>query len=244
MRELVYDNPGLRPCIDIDILISRKNRDIAIKTLIDAEMKFLPNEEVFSHECMFVDKTTIIDLHWNIMRPGRTRVDLTEDILKASVTLNGISYVNNEANLFVLLVHPAINKYICSKDTFLIRLIDLYKFLNLFQFEWDIIIDLVEKGGVNTAAWSTLYWLSLFNHKALPRETNLIKEPSFYKRKYIEFWVNNNLPTKLYEHRLVMRFGFGIFLHDNIKDSLRAILKLVGRERKIPDYLKEYNINL
>ena len=41
-----------------------------------------------------------------------------------------------------------------------------------------------------------------------------------------------------------MRFGFGIFLHDNIKDSLRAILKLVGRERKIPDYLKEYNINL
>ena len=238
VRELIYEKPGLRPCADIDILIPRQDRDKAIKTLINAGMRFLPNEEVFSHECTLMDKTTSIDLHWNIMRTGRTRIDLTEVLLKNPVNSNGINYLNNEASLFVLLVHPAFNKYISSKDALLIRLVDLYKFLNLIQFKWDIIIDLINKGSVNTATWSTLYWLSFFNRKALPHRALQIRKPSFCKRKYIEFWVNNNLPTKLYEHRLIMRFGLGIFLHDNIKDGLRAILILISRERKIPIYLK------
>ena len=241
IRELVYDNPGLRPSADIDILITRKNRDIAIKALIDAGMQFIPNEEVFSHECMFVDKTSTIDLHWNIMRTGRTRFDLTESLLNNPVNLNGINYLNNESTLFVLLVHPAFNKYICSKDALLVRLVDLYKFLNKCQIKWDVLFKLIQKGGVNTAAWSTLYWLSNFTNIAINDSLNNIRKPNYIKRKYIEFWIKNNLPNKFYNHRLIMRLGLGIFLHDSVKDGFNAVWKLASRERTVPEYLKEYN---
>ena len=238
VRELVYDNPGLRPCADIDILITRKNRDLAIRTLIDTGLSFHPNEEVFSHECMFVDKTATIDLHWNIMRTGRTRIDLTESLLNESTTINGIKYLNNEASLFVLLVHPAFNKYICSKDAIIIRLVDLYRYLSSFQFNWNIVSDLIRKGGVNTAAWSTLYWLSNFTTPPMKDIFCTIKKPYYYKRKYIEYWVDNDLPTKLYDNRLTMRLGLSVFLHDNLFDSLRAIWNLFIRERVIPQSFK------
>ena len=85
-----------------------------------------------------------------------------------------------EAYLFILLLHPAFNKYICSKDAILVRLVDLHKFLNLFQIKWNIIIDLIQKGAVNTAAWSTLYWLSRFTNLEITNDINKIKKTNVY----------------------------------------------------------------
>lgn len=76
-REHIYDNPAVRPSDDIDILVSKTDKIKAIQTLVKTGFAFHPKPISISHEATLIKNDVKIDLHWNILRPGRTRLDLS-----------------------------------------------------------------------------------------------------------------------------------------------------------------------
>jgi hypothetical protein len=77
VRELVYPDPALRPASDIDILIAPADRRRAAQALLDAGYSVHAEPANISHEATFSRGAVDIDLHWHMLRPGRTRIDLT-----------------------------------------------------------------------------------------------------------------------------------------------------------------------
>ena len=111
IRESIYDEPDVRPAYDIDILISLDDQIKAIQALVNAGYQFDPNAENISHETTLYKGGISIDLHWDIMRPGRTRIPMTEILLKTRKEFPTHWGFNNEASLFLMLVHPVFTKY-------------------------------------------------------------------------------------------------------------------------------------
>jgi hypothetical protein len=71
----LYDNPAERPMRDIDLLVPRDRRDSARVVL--AQRGFRRAESaVLHHAEAWVRGELALDLHWNIIAPGRSRIDL------------------------------------------------------------------------------------------------------------------------------------------------------------------------
>ena len=81
-RELYYDTPALRPAVDIDVLIRYEDRIKTIEAFQAKGFEFYGVPENISHEACLVKGKTTIDLHWNILRPGRTRIPMTNTLLE------------------------------------------------------------------------------------------------------------------------------------------------------------------
>ncbi len=90
VRECVYPDPSLRPSSDIDILVSPADRQRAARILLDDGFTVHVKPDGVSHEATFSRGLTDIDLHWNLLRPGRSRVELTEGLLARRQRVNGI----------------------------------------------------------------------------------------------------------------------------------------------------------
>lgn len=235
VRESAYEQPWLRTTADIDVLVSKKDQSGAIDALRNSGMKYHHNPEVFSHEVTLTNQDTSVDLHWHIMRPGRTRVDMTEILLENCEFANGFWGMNPTATLFVLLTHPAINKYVCSPDASLIKIVDLCLWMMRSDIDHDRLLWLIKTAGMKTAAWSTLYLVNLLtNNQPYPALHEQLL-PNYLQRKYIEFWVSKDLPTRYYNHRWLMRTAFSLSLHDNIADMIKAVIQLVGYPVKSKD---------
>lgn len=68
-----------------------------------------------------------IDLHWNLLRPGRSRINLPHLALKTrQKQKNGIYVPGNLATTVIQLIHPAITEYTTAR---LIRVVDLVRWL-------------------------------------------------------------------------------------------------------------------
>ena len=74
---------------DIDILIAPADRRPAAQVLIDAGYRVHAEPAIISHEATFSRGAVDIDLHWHMVRPGRTRVDLTAELLARRQRIKG-----------------------------------------------------------------------------------------------------------------------------------------------------------
>ncbi|MEH6587349.1 MAG: nucleotidyltransferase family protein [Halioglobus sp.] len=228
VRESAYEQPWLRTAADIDVLVSNEDQSAAIVALSNSGMEYHHNPEVFSHEVTLTNSDTSVDLHWHIMRPGRTRIDMTDHLLENTELTHGYRGMNPTATLFVLLTHPAINKYVCSPDASLIKLVDLSLWMKHPDVDQDQLLTLINDAGLRTAAWSTLFLLQLLSNERDNKELVEEFQPGFLQRKYIQFWISRDLPTLLYNHRFLMRTAFSLSLHDNLSDMIRAVAQLIG----------------
>ena len=223
IRELIYENPSLRPCTDIDVLVSKYDRNAAIQALNIIGMRYTSNNK-FTHEATLIDGPVHIDLHTYVTNPGRMRRDISESILDNIQNLKYFVGPSTEDTLFILLVHPAFRKHVCNPYALLIRIVDLLLFLKSQTIDWDKVLHLLNISGVETAAWATMYWIYL-----LTKEDTLVEyldklKPKTPQKKYLEFWIQNNLPTKLVNHKQLVRLTFSLALHDNAKDALRSLV--------------------
>ena len=226
VRESAYQQPWLRTTADIDVLVSNKDQSAAIEALKNSGMEYHYNPEVFSHEVTLTNSDTSVDLHWHIMRPGRTRIDMTDHLLENTELTHGYRGMNPTATLFVLLTHPAINKYVCSPDASLIKLVDLSLWMMHPDVDRDQLLALINASGLRTAAWSTLFLLRLLTNERDDKELAEELQPGILQRKYIQFWVSRDLPTRFYKHRFLMRAAFSLSLHDTVADIFRAVKQL------------------
>lgn len=232
IRELIYPVPADRPACDIDVLVSRHDKVNAVNALVGGGSSFHPLAKNISHEASLLDGGVSIDLHWDILRPGRTRIDLTDHFLSGVIHDQGHAVLNNEAALFIMLVHPVFTKYGTSPNATLVRLVDLHHWVNSQEIDWDLLFNWLDRGGVKTAAWITCQWFEMISQTSLPSSFVEKLRPSRIRAGYFQKWLTHNLSTWLFEHFTpLIQIGFTLPAHDTLTDALRA-LSTIRRERR------------
>jgi hypothetical protein len=237
VRECVYPDPALRPASDVDLLIAPADRQRAARVLLDAGYAVHPEPANISHEATFSHGAVDIDLHWHILRPGRTRIEITAELLARRQRTNGLWGLSDDDTLFLMLTHPAFAKYVCSPNMGLARVADFLLWTSKRPIDWPAVLQLLERAGLKTAAWTMLSW---FRMLAPPdaRATlgNWIEtvRPGRLRAAYLQQWLLHDLPGRWLDRPFLIQFGFTLPLHDRLGDALHALggLRQARRNRQ------------
>jgi hypothetical protein len=225
-RELVYDFPASRPSADIDVLVAPADRVAAARLLIDAGYRLRLDARNMSHQVTLSRAPVHIDLHWHVVRPGRTRLSLTDALIAGRRRIAGMWAVAETDAVFLLLVHPAFTEHVSAKDQGLLRLADLALWLERRAVDWQPVCDRLRACGVATAAWAMLRRMRSLApasfHATLDSPMDQLR-PGRIRAAYLGEWLDHDLPrrfARLHTGRLI---GFSLLLHDRPRDALRAV---------------------
>jgi len=226
LRERAYPDSSLRPAADIDILVMPADRKRVARVLFDAGYTVDIDLSNISHEASFTRTTVTIDLHWDIMRPGRTRVDMPAGFLLRRQRVNGFWGLSDVDALFLMLTHPAFTKYVCSPNMGLLRVADFLLWIQNRTTDWPAVVRLLDTAGLKTAAWTMLTWYRLLAAPAVaiamqPWLNDLL--PGRLRSAYLQYWLTRDLPSRWLNRPLRIQLGFTLFLHDRLSDAGRAL---------------------
>jgi hypothetical protein len=225
VRERLHADPSVRAAGDIDVLVSPADRREAARLLVGAGFRMHLDLLNVSHEITLQTPAADIDLHWNILRPGRTRSELTAELLSRRARVDGFWGLSDSDSTFLMLVHPAFSKYVCSPHMGLARVMSFLLWSPRAAKHWQAVMELLDRSGVKCAAWATLTW---FDALAPARLRPLLSSwrtdirPGPLRARYLELWLRHNLPSRLIAHPLPIQFGWTAFLHDRPSDALVA----------------------
>jgi hypothetical protein len=236
VRECVYPDPALRAASDIDMLISPADRRRAARVLIDSGYRVNPEPANISHEATFCQGHVDIDLHWNILRPGRTRIDLTAELLARRQRTNGLWGLSDQDTLFLMLTHPAFAKYVCSPNMGLARVADFLLWIQKRPVDWPAVLQLLERAGLKTAAWTMLSWYRMLAppDAAATLDTWIdTVRPGRLRAAYLRQWLVRDLPTRWLDRPFLIQLGLTLPMHDRLGDMLHALrgLRQAGKNR-------------
>ncbi len=85
IREVLYSPPWLRSCEDIDILICPKDKFRVAKILVKNGFKAQPDIKTITNDLSFSHGHVSVDVHWEILRPGRMKDPLTKYFLSTRI---------------------------------------------------------------------------------------------------------------------------------------------------------------
>ncbi|WP_157817949.1 nucleotidyltransferase family protein [Candidatus Thiodictyon syntrophicum] len=226
-RERLYPDPSVRPAVDLDVLVAPAFRDAAIGALTARKLRFHGENATISHEAVLRDGHVSVDLHWGLLRPGRSRFELAPMLLD-TIRLNGeFPVLSDDANLLVMLVHPAFTKHVNGRTARLIRVVDLDRMLRTTAPDWDWILSLIDAAGLRTAAWAVLHWQRTLMDTPLDPFVVSYLEPGPRKRRYLAYWLEHQLPARLGSIPGLVQGAFTLALHERPADAGRAIARLV-----------------
>lgn len=222
-REQYYADPPLRPALDIDILVNDKDKFAATKAFKQEGFDLLARAKDISHEVSLKKGAIAIDLHWDILRPGRTLTPISNALLKTRKDYGHYWGMSDEATLFVMLVHPVFAKYGTAPQARLMRLIDLKLLLEKTNINWQEVLQLLAITGLKTAAWLTLKWLEKLTNAKPPQNIIEQLQPGILKQKYLMYWLDKNLVTYLLPHPSLIQLGFTLPAHDHLAGAAQAV---------------------
>jgi hypothetical protein len=233
VRLLVYSEPALRACHDLDLLVRPEDRVRAATVIAEAGFAAAPEANSISRELLLTRAEVNVDLHWALLREGRLRHDVTEAYLQRRQRHNGLWMLHADDALFVLLVHPAFTKHLAGWDMGLHRVADIVEWLRTQKSDWQKVCAALQQNGVQTAAWATLRWVQLLSGSNVhPDLDGMLSDiaPGRLRKAWLDRWLRKDLSTRTSGSHWLRLFGFSVFLHDAPGDSLRA---LVGRYRAL-----------
>ena len=232
-RELQFENPALRACHDLDLLVHPVDRVRAATALKNIGYSLHPEGRSISRELVLRRGIVDIDLHWGLLRAGRLREEPLRAMLTRKRRIGDIWILCADDAFFLLLVHPAFAKHLAGWDMGLHRVADIVRWLSAQEFEWPSVSALLSRTGVRTAAWATLRWVELLTPSfEVPGLVEMLDDlqPGRLRRAWIEKWLRDDLPGRLRDKRWLRLLGFSAFLHDSAGDVPRAA---VGRVRSL-----------
>ncbi|MBF7730492.1 nucleotidyltransferase family protein [Pseudomonas sp. N040] len=232
LRELIYRQPALRVATDIDLLVQPADRQAAVEALGRAGFGAVISPETISHELTLTKGCLDIDLHWDILRPGRTRVPLTAEFVRQRRDFSSHWGPSPEASLFLMLVHPVITKYCTTPYSSVIRLLDIVRWMDREKPDWAGVAELLERAGLKTAAWIMLEWLRLLTGKLPPEDFTRAIRPGAMRRRYLAHWIAQNYSTRLLGRPLLIQLGFTLPAHDRLSDVIRAVRAILRARRE------------
>lgn len=224
-RLLLYQNPAIRACFDLDLLTRPEDRVKAALALAEIGYKAIPEAEGISRVLVLSRGSINIDLHWGLLREGRLRVDPAMEMLERRRRADEIWVLSGNDTLFTLLVHPAFAKHLAGWNMGLHRVVDLLEWVRLCDFDWSAVRRMLADKGVGTAAWATLRWTQLLAGKFAPASMEeMLRDlrPGSTRAKWIDYWLRQNLPERTEARRWFRLLGFSAFLHDTLFDAVRA----------------------
>jgi hypothetical protein len=227
-RHLLYEKPYLRPSADIDVLVMPAHAHEAIRRLQRRGFAITLAAHSDTHEATLQGNGVAVDLHWHLLRPGRMRVDITDEIVADRVR-RGDLWGPGDAHLTVImLVHPAITDHVTGR---LITAVDLDRWLRNGPVPWDETVEILGRIGLRTAAWAMLRWTHDLFATPVPEEVWRAIAPSPLRRKHIETWLQRH-PARLYRrHPMLVRGAFSLALQDRAADAVRALFMLARKDR-------------
>jgi len=241
IRESIYDEPAIRPAGDIDVLISPDDKIKAIQTLVNVGYQFVPDQENISHQATLNKGEISIDLHWDILRPGRTRIPMTATLIKTRKELPTHWGFNSDATLFLMLVHPVFNKYSTGPRSSLIRIVDLAHWIETKNPDWEQIDSWLGDAGVRTAAWITFEWLRQLTQITPPTSFIERLQPRKLRTEYLRYWITKNLSSRFINSPFLIKTAFTLPAHDNLSDAIHAITTLQKVKKLAPRQMNELN---
>jgi Uncharacterised nucleotidyltransferase len=221
-REVYFPEPLLRPAVDIDVLIQPANKIAAIKAFQKADYRFHGNADNIAQDCSLLKGNTTIDLHWDILRPGRTRKPMVDALLADRMDYGSHWGLNHIGTLFIILVHPVFRKYANGPSAKLVRLIDLLLLLHRHPSTTSEVLYLLHESGLNTAGWITCTWLNLLTGSKAAQELATQLAPAKVRQSYLSHWIRSDLSTRLFSKTILVQLGFTLFAHDHLEDAWRA----------------------
>jgi hypothetical protein len=230
-RLLLYDNPAIRACHDIDVLVRRGDRVRAATALVDAGFEPIPEARSISRELILGKGHVNVDLHWGLLREGRLRSEPAPDMLDRRRRVGDQWMLSAEDALFALLVHPAFTKHLGGWDMGLHRVADILNWLMTQPFDWQVVLESLERFGARTAAWATLRWVELLADSNAPKGLRSMLsdlQPGPVRGTWLSRWLENDLSEKTSRAHFVRLLGFTFMLHDTTADAARAV---AGRRR-------------
>jgi hypothetical protein len=244
LRHTLYTDPIHRSVCDIDILVRDEQKFDAIKALLQAGFIAHHKAENISHETSLVKNGVCIDLHWHLMRPGRSHIDLSNYLFSQRQEFSvfedsGFYGVSNEANLLVMLVHPAITKYVNGSAASLRHLVDIHRLAQSGDINWDRLGDTFEESGTCTAAWASLTWLQMLADQPLFEDLLSQLRPGNLQAAWLSNWLGRDFNTRFAKRRLVIRICFSLLLQDSLKDSFRAVSVLRQEKLKAEEIMRK-----
>ncbi|HCU53926.1 MAG TPA: hypothetical protein DIC36_06495 [Gammaproteobacteria bacterium] len=242
VRECVYTDPSLRPASDIDILVLAEDRQQAARALLDAGYAVDVDPANISHEACFSDGTVDIDLHWDILRPGRTRMYMTAGFLERRQRCSYFWGLSDSDALFLMLTHPAFTKYVCSPNMGLVQVADFLMWIQSRATDWSAARHLLDCAGLKTAAWTMLSWYRML---APGTKMSLLDSwandlvPGRLRKQYLAYWLDHDLPGRWLQRPLRIQLGFTLLLHDHLPDAWRAVVgRWLSRQHREQDVLR------
>jgi hypothetical protein len=221
LGEDLYGDAVLRPSADIDVLVSEENSAHSLRVLTAAGFNANPQTGGPDYEVALYGHQSPVDLHWHILQPQRCRVPLTRWILDSRQERGGWSFPGPEATLVILLLNPAVTDYVSER---LIQALDVDRFLRSHpELRWDLCLDILHRLGLRTAAWLMLEHTRRLLATPVPPEVEKALAPGTFRRAWLRAWLARD-PALLYSRwPLLVRGGLGLFLQDQIGDTLRYL---------------------
>jgi hypothetical protein len=230
-RLLLYENPAVRICHDIDLLVRPENRVKAAAALAEEGFIATPLVQNISHELLLSRSVVDIDLHWGLLREGRLRTDCVAAMLKRRRRFGAVWMLSAEDSFFMLVVHPAFTKHLAGLEMGLHRVVDIVDWLRTQPFSWQSVCNALALNGVQTTAWATLRWMQLLTFPYTPPGLQAMMadtQPGRLRRTWLDYWLRNDLSTRTSSAHGLRVLGLSLFLHDTRSDAMRA---LVGWQR-------------
>ena len=237
-RERYFPRPALRVAVDQDVLIVPRDRVKAIRAFQKEGFTFRGVPENISHECSLINGKRNIDLHWDVLRPGRTRMPMAPRILGTTMDYGSHWGPDDNATLYLLLVHSVFAKYLTTPHASLIRLLDLAYVLEKSEIDWDVVLDWLYNSGLKTAAWLTFTWFQILTNISISDFVYSELKPGHIKTRYLESWLNNDLSSRWQDNNLLMQLGFTLIAHDQVADSWRAAFAARSCRKSGPEMLE------
>ncbi len=230
-RLVLYPNPALRACHDLDLLVRPADRAAATKVLLDLGYAARPKFDNISLELLMTRDQVDVDLHWGLLREGRLRNEDIDGMLSRRTRVSGTWTLDTNDAAFLMLVHPAFTKYLAAWDVGLHRVADIVLFLASQTVDRRKLVSTLRDNGVRTAAWATLRWVQMLMPDDRPRALNELcadLSPGVVRRTWIEAWLAKEWTTRMARVHWLRLALFSLPLHDRWSDVLGA---LRGRRR-------------
>ena len=225
-RLLLYENPAIRACHDLDLLVCPEDKVRATSALTSAGFEARPDMASISREIVISRGMVDIDLHWGLLREGRLRHNPVAEMLSRRIRHDEAWILSAEDALFVLLVHPAFAKHLAGWAMGLHRVVDIVAWLRTQSFDWDVVVERLGANGVRAAAWATLRWTELL---ACQYATNRLEamlaelQPGRLRVAWLNRWLSNDLSERTAGQHWTWLAGFTMLLHDAPTDAMRAL---------------------
>jgi len=230
LAHTLYAAPHLRSSADIDLLVAPADRTEALNRLAAAGFAADdPNAApVDPRQQTLRGHRVMLDLHWLVLRPGRSRVALGELLLAGRRAHRHLWVPAPDHALVIALLHPAVTEYVTAQ---LNKALDLAYLLQRGDADLDRVGQIVFNTGLAAGAWAMLEWTGWWFGDRTTRDLTASLQPPWPQRAYLAAWMAAD-PHRLYGRwPNLVRAGFSLALQRHPGDAVRAWWARIRRPR-------------